>query len=59
MKRKTTKAKGDKSSKATPPLRDLPRDQARTQGQVDAKAHLIKGGAVKDIDQGVKRAVDL
>ena len=57
MKRQTTKA--TKSSKTTPRLRDLPRDQARTQAEVDAKADLIKGGAVTDINKGVKVAVDL
>jgi hypothetical protein len=57
MKRQTTKA--TKSSKNTPRLRDLPRDQARSKAEVDAKAHLIKGGAANDINQGVKVAVDL
>ena len=59
MKRKTTKGKATKSSKTTPTRRDLPRDQARTKAGVDAKAHLIKGGAVTDIDKGVKQAIDL
>jgi hypothetical protein len=59
MKRQITKTKATKSSKTTSQLHDLPRDQARTQAEVDAKAHLIKGGAVTGINQGVKVAVDL
>ena len=59
MKHQTTKAKATKSSKTKPRLRDLPRDQAHTQVKADAKAHLNKGGAANDINQGVKVAVDL
>lgn len=59
MKRQTTQAKSAKSSKIKLPLRDLPRDQARTKVEADTEAHLIKGGATNDINKGVKVAVDL